>query len=126
MINRHFLRHYAEMVLVMFVGMAVLWKPATLVVGDDPGKVALLLTMAVTMTAPMVGWMRWRGHGWAPSLEMAAAMLVPTTIALGLVAASVDFGAILLGEHVAMLAAMFGVMLLRPEEYSHGHQRVEA
>ena len=126
MINRHFLRHYAEMVLVMFVGMAVLWTPAELVIGDDPDKAAMLLTMAVTMTAPMVGWMRWRGHGWAPSLEMAAAMLAPTTIALGLVAASVDFGAILLGEHVAMLGAMFGVMLLRPEEYSHGHQRVEA
>ena len=128
MINRHFLRHYLEMVVAMFVGMAVLWTPAELVIGDDPGKAAMLLTMAVTMTVPMVGWMRFRGHSWQPCLEMSAAMLVPTMIALGLVAAGGAFGAIMLGEHVVMLAAMFGVMLLRPDEYSHNHgaERVTA
>jgi hypothetical protein len=126
MINRHFLRHYAEMVAAMFIGMAVLWTPATLVIGSDPGNAAILVTMGVTMTVPMVGWMRFRGHDWRPSLEMAASMIVPTLIALGLVVANLDFGAILLGEHVVMLAAMFGVMLLRPDEYSHNHAQVAA
>jgi hypothetical protein len=27
-LNRHFARHYLEMVAAMFIGMAVLWMPA--------------------------------------------------------------------------------------------------
>jgi hypothetical protein len=33
-----------------------------------------------------------------------------------------DVGTMLVVEHVAMLAGMFAVMLLRPEEYSHHHR----
>lgn len=32
-----------------------------------------------------------------------------------------DVGALLLIEHVVMFAAMFAVMLARPQEYSHAH-----
>jgi hypothetical protein len=82
--------------------------------------------MAVEMTVPMVAWMRVRGHGWRPSGEMAAAMLLPTFVAIGLDAAgTVDNAAPLMaGEHVAMLLAMLGAMLLRPSEYTHGQHRV--
>ncbi len=91
----------------------------------------MLFGMAVTMTVPMVGWMRYRGHGWQPSMEMAASMFIPTfgVIALlwgGLVA---DVGMLLVIEHVVMLPSMLAAMLLRPDEYtsaSHGHGRAHA
>ena len=40
--------------------------------------------MAFTMTVPMVAWMRYRGHSWQPTLEMAASMVIPTLIAIAL------------------------------------------
>lgn len=129
-VNRHFLRHYAEMVVVMFVGMGVLWLPSELALRvfgsgwDELSDAGMLSLMAATMTIPMVAWMRRMGHGWQPSAEMAASMIVPTIASIGLLAAGIaeDAGAVMMLEHVAMLAAMFGVMMLRPEEYSgHGH-----
>ena len=132
-LNRQFARHYAEMVVVMFLGMAVLAIPAEWVLGAfdsgwaalrDDAPAAMLALMAATMTVPMVAWMRHMGHGWQPSLEMAASMIVPTVGVIGLLAAGLatDIGMLLIIEHVAMLAGMFGAMLLRPEEYS-GHAR---
>jgi hypothetical protein len=141
--NRHFARHYVEMLVAMVLGMVVLGTPATFALGaagmsmselhnDTPAL--MLLGMAVTMTVPMVAWMRYRGHGWPASAEMSASMFIPAfaTIALlwgGLVE---DIGALMLIEHVAMLPAMLVAMLLRREEYSgasHDHaelQRVTA
>ena len=83
----------------------------------------MLLGMAVTMTVPMVGWMRHRGHGWRANTEMSASMLVPTFGAIALLQADVvdDVGALLVVEHVAMLLGMLGAMLLRPTEYTHHH-----
>jgi hypothetical protein len=83
----------------------------------------MLLGMAVTMTVPMVGWMRYRGHGWRANTEMSASMLVPTFAAIALLQASVvdDVGVLLVVEHVAMLLGMLGAMLLRPTEYTHHH-----
>ena len=131
-LNRHFARHYAEMVLVMFLGMAVLGPPAGLALGlfdsswselreDSPA--AMLLLMAGTMTVPMAAWMRWRGHGWRPTNEMSASMIVPTLAVIGLDAAGLmsDVGTMLLVEHVAMLLGMLAVMALRPSEYSTHH-----
>ena len=115
----HFTRHYLEMVVVMFVGMAVLWVPLRLAFEmDAPGL--KLLGMGLTMTVPMVAWMRYRGHGWAPTNEMAAAMLIPTAGAIALLGASLveDLGTLMAIEHTAMFTAMFGVMLLRRDEYS--------
>ena len=37
-----------------------------------------------------------------------------------------DIGALMVIEHVAMLLAMAGVMLLRPAEYVHHHAQVAA
>lgn len=137
-INRHFVRHYAEMVLVMFAGMAALGLPAGFALGaldsswaelrDDAPALTLLL-MAFTMTAPMVAWMRYRGHSARANLEMAASMIVPTLAAIGLLGAGVvtDVGSLLLGEHVLMLASMFAVRLLRPQEYTgHHHEAATA
>jgi hypothetical protein len=72
--TRHFVRHYVEMLL----GMLVLGGPAMLALGaagvssaelKAEAPALLLLGMGVTMTVPMVAWMRHRGHGWAPSNE---------------------------------------------------------
>jgi hypothetical protein len=132
--RQRFARHYIEMVVVMFVGMAVLAMPArmALAAGDtswsELGTGAMLLAMAVEMTVPMLAWMRFRGHGRRPSGEMAAAMLLPTLVAVGLDAAGLvgDAGVLMAGEHVAMLLAMLGAMLLRPAEYTHEHHGVPA
>jgi hypothetical protein len=70
----------------------------------------------------MVGWMRYRGHGWRPSAEMAASMLIPTFGVMALLWAGLltDIGALMTIEHLVMLPSMLVVMLLRREEYSHG------
>ncbi len=121
---RHFVRHYVEMVIAMLVGMAVLGGPATLAfdaAGVELSDAARLLNMGVSMTVPMVVWMRYRGHGWRPCNEMAAAMLLPTFVAIALLGTVDDFGALMGLEHVAMFLAMLGAMLLRRDEYSHSH-----
>ena len=70
---RHFARHYIEMVVAMFVGMAVLGLPAGWIADYDvPAQ--MVTAMAVTMTLPMAGWMRHRGHGWQPIAEMSMAL----------------------------------------------------
>jgi hypothetical protein len=120
--TRRFARHYVEMVVAMLIGMAVLGLPAdrALDAVGAHGTAPMLLEMAVTMTVPMVAWMRYRGHGWRASAEMSASMLLPTFAVIGLLAAGVvsGAGALMAIEHVAMFAGMFAVMLLRREEYS--------
>ena len=129
--TRHFARHYVEMLVAMFAGMVVLGAPALLALGvagvssaelrsDAPA--ALLLGMGITMTVPMVAWMRHRGHGWRPSNEMGASMMIPTIGVVGLLGAGLltDVGTLLMIEHVVMFPAMLVAMLLRRDEYSHG------
>jgi hypothetical protein len=124
----HFARHYIEMVVVMLVGMAVLalpaqWATDALWPAVDPDDLTLMLgRMAATMTVPMIPWMRWRGHGWQASIEMALSMVIPSLAAIALLEARVveTVGLLMTIEHVAMLAAMFAVMIARPHEYSHG------
>jgi len=118
----------------MFVGMGVLALPAQWatdrlwpgVDGDDP--TLMLGRMAATMTLPMIPWMRWRGHGWRPCLEMAAAMVVPALAVIALLEAGIveGIGVLMTIEHVAMLVAMLLVMLARPNEYSHGEGEATA
>ena len=122
---KHFLRHYGEMVLAMFLGMAVLGLPADWAmrsVGAD-SDAFMFLGMATTMTVPMVGWMIYRGHGWRANTEMSASMFVPTFAVIGLLTTGLltDIGMLMVVEHVVMLLAMAGVMLLRPDEYIHHH-----
>jgi hypothetical protein len=82
---RQFVRHYVEMVIAMFAGMIVLGLPAEAglrAIGSSSADLrvdapaVLFIGMALTMTVPMVAWMRFRGHGWRPCLEMAGAMLL--------------------------------------------------
>ena len=53
---------------------------------------------------------------------MAASMLVPTFAAMALAGTGImASGSVMVVEHVAMLAGMLIVMLLRRDEYSGGH-----
>ena len=126
--TKHFLRHYLEMVVAMFLGMAVLGFPVDWAMdrlGAD-SDAWMFMGMATTMTVPMVGWMIYRGHGWRANAEMSASMFVPTFAVIGVLTAGLltDIGVLMLAEHVVMLAAMAGVMLLRPSEYIHHHGHV--
>jgi hypothetical protein len=128
--TKHFLRHYGEMVVAMFLGMAVLGYPVDRVMirlGASSDEF-MFLGMATTMTVPMIGWMMYRGHGWRANAEMSASMFVPTFAVIGALATGLltDIGVLMLIEHVVMLAAMAGVMLLRPEEYNHHHGHAQA
>jgi hypothetical protein len=136
---KHFTRHYVEMVVAMFLGMAVLGAPAGWAMGamgtdwqqlTDEAPALMFLLMATTMTMPMVAWMMYRGHGWRANSEMSASMFLPTFGVIGLLWAGVltDLGVLMVIEHVAMLLAMAAAMLLRPAEYTHHHEagRVEA
>ena len=124
----HLVRHYLEMVAAMVVGMVALgpiWNLALAAAGapallDRPELNALI--MATNMTIAMSAWMRYRGHGWTTTAEMAAAMYLPFVVLfvpqrLGLLSPT---GLIVLG-HVLMLAAMAAVMLRRPAEYAGHH-----
>ncbi|WP_106400246.1 hypothetical protein [Actinocorallia populi] len=121
---RHFFRHYLEMIAAMLVGMAVfgaLVRGALVLVGlefpaDRPELT--LLEMSFDMTAGMTLWMRYRGHGWPATLEMAASMIVPALVLLPFLWLDMLTGdTAMLLEHVLMLPLMLLVMLRRREEY---------
>jgi flagellar biosynthetic protein FliP len=126
--KRAFARHFAEMIVVMLLGMGVLEGLAAVafaVAGssltDQPGALRVTL-MGLSMTVPMVFWMRHRGHAAGRNVEMAASMLVPSAIAAALAAASVlSAGAALAVQHAVMVPAMLGVMLWHYEEYARPH-----
>ena len=127
-----FARHYLEMVIAMMAGMIVLGVPAEgllQVAGSstsdlsDSAPGAVLAGMGVAMTVPMVAWMRYRGHTWRPTAEMAASMILPTIGVLLLLGtgAMTDFHGLMGLLHVVMLPAMLLAMLLRVDEYTHHH-----
>jgi hypothetical protein len=133
--NRHFIRHYVEMLVAMLLGMAILGLPASMALDalgmssselHDDAPALMLLGMAVTMTVPMVGWMRYRGHGWRANTQMSASMFLPTFAVIALLWGGlvVDVGTLLVIEHLAMLPSMLVAMLIRGQEYSrHVHAR---
>src|SRR5947209_479759 len=119
-----FALHYAGMWIAMLVGMMAFMA--------IPGVMQLplsvhLLGMAVSMSAPMIAWMRIRGHPWRHGFEMAAAMLVPWAAVLGLVALGAARALPWLagGDAPAMGLGMLGYMLVRRDHYTLGSMRRE-
>ncbi len=120
-----FVLHFVEMLLAMFVGMLIYMA--------IPGVMGLplflhQLGMAVSMTVPMVVWMRVRGHGLRHGFEMAAGMVIPWAAVLALVALGAANALPWLASAAdpAMLLGMFGVMLLRREHYAPGAAHAHA
>ena len=129
-----FLRHLAEMIVVMLLGMCVLgaaWGAIHEIVfgsafadawRDYVGLAAF--AMAFNMTVPMVLWMRYRGHSWERGGEMAIAMNLPLLPLLLLYAADLIPAQAVLGlQMMLMIPAMVLAMLYRRDEYSAPHQR---
>ena len=115
-------RHYVEMVVAMFAGMLVLGGlrallGLTIPFEEQPG--ASYLLMAVDMSVGMAAWMRYRGHGWASTLEMCAAMFVPLLLMPLVWAGAMAAMTFMVVAHVVMLVAMLAVLLRRRAEYSH-------
>jgi energy-converting hydrogenase Eha subunit A len=128
-----FLRHLGEMVLAMWVGMALFGGLRAVLAGTGPGDALSdhfnfrLVAMALFMAAPMVALMRVRGHSWERAAEMAAAMVVPV-LAVCLVAHVTDLSdaAVSASSHVLMYVGMLGVMLARYPEYAHAGPHTSA
>jgi hypothetical protein len=118
-----FTRHLLEMVVSMMLGMGV-FGLALAVIGEPPGYANLLVrygVMGAFMAAPMVAWMRHRGHSWRDGGEMTAAMLVPmlapvALVEMGVAVPGLTEGSLMMLSHVAMIAGM----VYRFDRYAHG------
>ena len=123
-----FTRHLLEMVVAMMVGMGV-FGLALWALGEPPGYANLLVEyglMGAFMAAPMVGWMRYRGHSWRDGGEMTAAMLVPmlapvALVEVGVAVPGLSEGSLMMVSHVAMIGGMVALMVYRFDRYAHGH-----
>jgi flagellar biosynthetic protein FliP len=123
-----FVRHYVEMVIAMFIGMGVFW-PVWLGLFSLIGQPQLAdrtdvdaLTMALNMSLGMAAWMRFRGHRWAPILEMSAAMVAPFVVLLvPFWLGGIDRDALMTAAHAAMFVTMLIAMLWRRDEYTADH-----
>jgi hypothetical protein len=121
----HFWRCYLEMLALMVVGMIAVGAIFVSIVGlkswdqvTTQYPTQALLAMAVGMTIPMVGWMRYRRMGRRNAYEMAAAMVLPAAPFLCLVWFHITKSA-QCGMYCALTAAaMLGLMLYRRSEYS--------
>ena len=124
-----FIRHYFEMVLAMAIGMVAL-HPLAMFAFQAAGAAQLLdntevmtLVMATDMAIAMGAWMAYRRHGWRDIAEMSAAMYLPFIIFFpAALTGLMTGGAMMVGGHVLMLAAMLAVMLWRRDHYGHPHR----
>jgi len=129
-----FARHLLQMVVAMIAGMAVL-SVALATLGEPPGYANLSVQyglMGVSMSVPMVAWMRYRGHSWSDGGEMAAAMLlpmfalvVPVEVGVSRYVPGLSEDSLMLLSHVAMIGGMVVLMVYRFERYAHaahGHR----
>jgi flagellar biosynthetic protein FliP len=119
----HFLRHLLEMTAAMVVGMIaggaifVTALGATVDQAIREHPISFVLVMAASMTAPMVAWMRFRGHEWRSCTEMGSAMVIPA-IALICLRMTDVIGAPICGFYCALtIVAMIGLMLYRRSDY---------
>jgi hypothetical protein len=112
------------MVAAMMIGMAIGVNGFLAIVGKSSEQarheypIVFLLVMALSMTIPMVAWMRLRRHAWRTSLEMGLAMLLPVVPFVACVWSGVIHDAPN-GPYMAVsTAAMVCLMLYRWRLYS--------
>jgi hypothetical protein len=126
--RRPFWRHFAEMVVVMLLSMAVFGAAvsgvfALLGHGNLLHYAALRgFLMSIYMVIGMGLWMRHRRHGWTSVVEMSGAMIVPYALLVGPFAAGLlAKGTFLSAMHVLMLPCMYVAMIHRRGEYEQDH-----
>jgi putative intracellular protease/amidase len=121
-----FVRHYVEMVLAMVAGMMIL-SPVVGMTADvfgitytrDTQPTIAAVEMALTMSAGMAFWMRYRRHHRRHVADMTAAMVLPLVVLLPLTWTGVVAGSsLMMLEHVAMLPLMLVAMLRTPRAYT--------
>ena len=126
----NFTRHFLEMCIAMCLGGTVLavlgFAVVPALIGDPNLREVYpelsLLAIAVMLTLPMAGWMRFRGMAWRPILEMSAVPFGLAIAMIGLVwagvvpatARQVEFGTFCGITCVGMLI----VMLFRLDLYT--------
>ena len=126
---RTFLRHLAEMIIAMMLGMCILGMAFrgihTALFGGGFAAAwrqhteLAVFAMTFNMTLPMVLWMHHRGHTWERCGEMAGAMfLLALVVLMPFWAEAISSGVVLPLEMALMLPAMIGVMALRYDEYA--------
>jgi uncharacterized membrane protein YfcA len=120
---RHFLEMLGAMAIGMFAGAAIFLSMVQLTWDEAliQYPVQSLLVMAVSMTVPMVAWMRHGRHDWERTAEMAAAMVLPVIPFICLVAFGVTKGALCSLYCVTTVLAMLSVMYYRRSDYSTEH-----
>jgi transcriptional regulator GlxA family with amidase domain len=125
--------HFVEMAVAMALGMVAMGALSALALEPNgflyltPSHLEThLVAMGFFMAAPMVAWMRLRGHGWRHGAEMAAAMVAPAAAAIALNAAGLLARTDMMAFSTTwMWVAMVGVMLVRWPHYSgapHAHR----
>ena len=115
-------RHYAEMLIAMSVSMMAfgalrIATGLTIELADHPGWSFLL--MATEMSLGMAAWMRYRGHGWATTSEMCAAMYLPVLLLPFVQADAMSAMTFMIVAHVVMSVAMLVVLIRRRRELTH-------
>jgi hypothetical protein len=122
----HFVLHYFEMCVPMCVGFAVgdliyFWAAGLFGYSEPFSQLPELSVMVITftMTAPMTGWMLFRGMPRRATAEMSAAMpvLALVLLALGWLAVLPKDDQALL-EHGLMMPVMLIPMLFRLDLYT--------
>jgi hypothetical protein len=130
--TRRFVRHAAEMLVAMLLGMVVLGMAfrgihlALFGTGFDEAwhthTELAVFAMTFNMTLPMVAWMRHRGHSWERSGEMGGAMF---GLAIALLAlfwlGAISAHVVLPLEMALMVPAMILVMRWHAADYSEPH-----
>ena len=86
----YFLWHFLEMCLTMCIGgitLNVLFFLAAAQVGYrdlvERSPELSLLAIGINLAVPMVLWMRFRGHQWRPTLEMASTSIILPILLIG-------------------------------------------
>ena len=125
----YFIWHLLEMCLAMCIGgipLIILFFVAAAKIGYpdllDRFPEVTVIVIGLILSLPMTAWMRFRGHEWRPTLEMAS-----TTIVLGIVLVTLGWLGILLRsslfEWMTRLACpvMIIPMLFRLDVYTGHH-----
>jgi Ca2+/Na+ antiporter len=86
----YFLRHFLEMCMTMCIGGITLnvlffWGAAWIGYPDlfERFPEVSLLVISMNLAVPMIAWMRFRGHEWRPTLEMASTSIILATLLIG-------------------------------------------
>ncbi|HEV2126714.1 MAG TPA: hypothetical protein VGW38_28480, partial [Chloroflexota bacterium] len=78
-----FVLHFAEMWIAMMVGMMIFDHLINVLAFEgarDTTSTVYQAGMMLSMTVPMVAWMRVRGHGWRHGIEMSGGMVAPVLV----------------------------------------------